>query len=141
MLPHLLIIEVVEGDIVFRLVGTGVAEHQGIDITGKRYGDFSAQEQRARAVTRITAAHKRPCGLLTIHKEEYGHGLSSMVEVTAFPLLGDANGELMMVLAATPVDRGLASKSDTPLFLRPLTHIEYIDLGAGVPDDADVLQK
>lgn len=141
LLPNLLIIEVLNNDIVFRLVGTGLTTHHGIDITGKGYGDFTGPDQVTRAVARVTAAHKAACGLLTIHEEEYGHGLSSTVEVAAFPLRGDANGETMMVLSATPIERGLAPKSETPLFLRPLTHIEYIDLGFGVPDDADVLKN
>ncbi|MGB6085206.1 PAS domain-containing protein [Parvibaculum sp.] len=141
LLPNLVIVEVLDNDLVFRLVGTALTRHQGIDITGKSYGDFSKPDQVARAVARAMAAHKVGCGLLTIHEEEYGHGLSSTVEVAAFPLRGDANGEVMMVLSATPIDRGLAPKSDTALFLRPLTHIEYIDLGFGVPDDAEVLKN
>jgi hypothetical protein len=141
VLPNLIIIEVMNNDLVFRLVGTGLTTHHGIDITGKSYGDFSRSDQIPRAVARVTAAHETACGFRTIHEEEYGHGLSSSVEITAFPLRGDANGELLMVLSATPIDRGLAPKSETALFLRPLTHIEYIDLGFGVPDDGAILKN
>lgn len=141
LLPNLLIIEVLNNDVVFRLVGTGLTTHHGIDITGKGYGDFAGPGQVTRAVARILAAHKAACGFLTIHEEEYGRGLSSTVKVAAFPLRGDAKDEAMMVLSATPIDRGLAPKSDTALFLRPLTHIEYIDLGFGVPDDVEVLKN
>ncbi|MBA4208706.1 MAG: hypothetical protein C0454_04165 [Parvibaculum sp.] len=138
LLPFLVIVELADRDIVFRLVGTGLAEHQGIDITGKRYSDFAGPDQVARATRRFEAAWKRPCGILSIHKEEYGRGVASLVEVASFPLRGD-HEEMMMVLSVTPIGSGLAERSSSPLFLRPLSHIEYIDLGSGTPDDNDIV--
>ncbi|MBX3506346.1 MAG: PAS domain-containing protein [Parvibaculum sp.] len=138
LLPFLVIVELADEDIVFRLIGTGLAEHQGIDITGSRYSDVAQPDQVARASRRFRAAWERPCGILSIHREDYGRGVSSTVELASFPLRGD-NGEMMMVLSVTPIGKGLAEKSNTPLFLRPLTHIEYIDLGSDVPDDASII--
>lgn len=139
LLPFVVIAEVLDGDIVFRLVGTGLAEHQGIDITGRRYGEFSRSEQVSRALTRIAAAHARPCGLRTVHTEEYARGVSSDVEVVALPLRRDHQGGQMMVMLVTPLGRGLADKGGRPLYLNPLSSIAYIDLGDGIPEDDDVL--
>lgn len=141
IVPHIVITEVLDGDIVFRLAGTGIAAHQGIDITGRRYGDFAASDQVARAVARIAAIHKFACGFVSVHTEEYGRGVASEVEVTGFPLRGDGAAELMMVLAVTPVGRALTEKRETPLFLRPASYIDFIDLGAGTPDDAAVIKS
>ncbi|MFN4355392.1 PAS domain-containing protein [Parvibaculum sp.] len=139
LLPFLVIVEALENDIVFRLVGTGLAEHQGIDITGRRYSDFSRPDQVVRALARIRAAHAQPCGLRTIHTEEYARGIASEVEVAAFPLRGDDNGSPMMVMVVTPVGRGISEKGGKALYLKPLSSIDYIDLGNGIPDDEDVL--
>ncbi len=139
LLPFLVIVEALENDIVFRLVGTGLAEHQGIDITGRRYGDFSKPDQVARALSRIRAAHALPCAFRTIHTEEYGRGIASEVEVAAFPLRGDESGSQMMVMVVTPIGRGISEKSSKALYLKPLSSIEYIDLGSGIPDDAKVI--
>lgn len=139
LLPFLVIAEALENDIVFRLVGTGLAEHQGVDITGRRYGDFSKPEQVMRALSRMRAAHALPCAFRTIHTEEYGRGIASEVEVAAFPLRGDESGSQMMVMVVTPIGRGISEKSSNALYLKPLSRIEYIDLGNGVPDDAAVL--
>lgn len=141
LLPHLVIMEVVAEDIVFRLVGTGLAAHQGIDITGKRYGDFAAPDQVARAVARVRAMHALPCGFLSVHTEEYGRGVSSEVEVAGFPLRGEGQAGPMMVLVVTPIGRGLASKSETPLFLRPASRIDFVDLGYGIPDDDKIMKE
>lgn len=138
LLPFLVIVELADDDVAFRLIGTGLAEHQGVDMTGSRYSDVAQPDQVARASRRIRAAWERPCGILSIHREDYGRGVSSIVELASFPLRGD-NGEMMMVLSVTPIGRELAERSDTPLFLRPLTYIEYIDLGDGVPDDTGIL--
>lgn len=139
LLPFLVIAEALENDIVFRLVGTGLAEHQGIDITGRRYGDFGKPDQVERALARIRAAHAFPCAFRTIHTEEYGRGIASEVEVAAFPLRGDESGSQMMVMAVTPIGRGISEKDGNALYLKPLTRIGYIDLGHGIPDDADVI--
>lgn len=138
LLPFLVIVEALESDIVFRLVGTGLAEHQGIDITGRRYGDFGRPDQVSRALARIRAAHALPCGIRTIHTEEYARGIASEVEVATFPLRGD-NGSLMMVMVVTPIGRGIAEKGGQDLYLKPASLIDYIDLGNGVPDDEHVL--
>lgn len=139
ILPFMVILEVVEGDIVFRLAGTGLAEHQGLDITGRRYGEFAAADQVTRAVARIGACHERPCGFSSLHIEEYGRGIASEVDVTGFPLRGDG-GERMMVLVVTPVGRGLATRRDDPLYMKPASRIDFIDLGMGAPDDAAILK-
>lgn len=140
ILPYLVILEVLDGDLVFRLAGTGIAEHQGIDITGKRYGDFAAPVQVARAVARIAAFHALPCGFVSVHREEYGRGDASEVEVTGLPLRGEGGAGQMMVLTVTPIGRGLADKREAPLFMRPATWIDFIDLGAGTPDDAAIVR-
>lgn len=141
LLPFLAIVEVVAEDIVFRLAGTGLAEHQGIDITGKRYGDFAAPDQVMRAIARIKAVHDVPCGILSVHTEEYGRGVSSEVEVASLPLRGEGQAGLMMVLAVTPIGRGFISKREAPLFLKPASRIEFIDLGNGIPDDDWIMKK
>ena len=141
LLPHLVITEVVGDDIVFRLVGTGLAEHQGIDITGKRYGDFAAPDQVARAVARTRAIHEWPCGFLSVHTEEYGRGTSSDGGVAGVGLRGVGQAGPMMVLAVTPIGRGLVTKRDEPLFLKPASHIEFIDLGYGIPDDREIMKE
>lgn len=138
LLPFLVIVEAQEDDIVFRLVGTGLAEHQGLDITGRRYGEFGGPGQVDRALARMRVAHALPCGIRTIHTEEYARGIASEVEVAAFPLRGD-NGGQMLVMVVTPVGRGIAEKSGKALYLKPLSLIDYIDLGSGVPDDDEVL--
>lgn len=140
LLPYLVITEVADGDIVFRLAGTGLAEHQGIDITGKRYGDFAAPEQVARAIARTLAIHALPCGFRSVHTEEYGRGLSSDVEVAGFPLRGDGQAGPMMVLVVTPTGRGLTAKSEIPLFFQPASHIEFINVGNGIPDDGAIMK-
>ncbi|ABS64626.1 protein of unknown function DUF1457 [Parvibaculum lavamentivorans DS-1] len=139
ILPYTVIFEVCEGDLVFRLAGTGIAAHQGIDITGRRYGEFAAPDQVVRAIARVKACHALPCGFVSVHREEYGRGDASEVEVTGLPLRGDEEGGEMMVLVVTPIERGLSARRAEPLFMRPASRIEFIDLGSGTPDDAAII--
>lgn len=119
ILPFLVILELEETDIVFRLVGTGIAAHQGVDITGKRYSDVTTPEHVVQAVARIRACQENLCGFLSVHAEEYGNGLASEVEVTGLPLQNDNGGGLTMVLAVIPTNRKLAKRRNEPLFLQP----------------------
>lgn len=141
ILPFMVILEAGERDIVFRLVGTGIATHQGVDVTGKHYSDFTTPERALRAVTRIAACHENVCGFVSVHAEEYSSGLASEVEVTGLPLRSDRGGGQTMILAVIPTTRILVKRRNEPLFLRPATYFEFIDLGAGVPEDAADIKR
>ncbi|PKQ09607.1 MAG: hypothetical protein CVT73_01755 [Alphaproteobacteria bacterium HGW-Alphaproteobacteria-12] len=141
ILPFMVILEAKEMDVVFRLVGTGIVTHQGVDVTGKHYSDFTTPERALAAVARIGACHKNRCGFVSVHAEEYGRGLASEVEVTGLPLQSGDGGGQTMILAVIPTNRILAKRRNEPLFLRPATYFEFIDLGAGVPEDAAYIIK
>ncbi|MEX0838807.1 MAG: PAS domain-containing protein [Parvibaculum sp.] len=141
LMPHLVIAELADGDIVFRFAGTGLTERQGLNITGKRYGDFAEPLQVARAVARIKAFHATPCGFVSVHREEYERGFAVDVEVTGFPLRSDDGEGRLMVMNVTPL--GTAPYTETggrPIFMAPASHFEFIDVGQGVPDDDAIVQ-
>lgn len=103
LMPHLVIAELVDDDLVFRLAGSGLTERQGLNITGKRYGDFAEPMQVARAAARIKAFHATPCGFVSVHREEYQRGFAADVEVVGFPLRADDGEGRMIVMVVTPL--------------------------------------
>ena len=141
LMPHLVIAELDDNDLVFRLAGSGVTERQGLNITGKRYGDFAEPMQVARAAARIIALHAAPCGFVSVHREEYQRGFAADVEVVGFPLRTDNGEGRMLVMVVTPL--GTAPYSETgglPIFMAPASRFEFIDVGQGEPDDNAIVQ-
>lgn len=140
-MPHLSIAELCDDDLVFRLAGTGLTERQGLNITGKRYGDFAEPLQVARAVARFKAFHATPCGFVSVHREEYQRGFAAEVEVVGFPLRADDGTGMLMVMAVTPL--GTVPYTETqgrPIFMAPASYFQFTDVGQGVPDDQAIVQ-
>lgn len=141
LMRHMTIAELTDDDLVFRLAGTGITERQGLNITGKRYGDFAEPLQVARAVARFKAFHATPCGFVSVHREDYERGFATDVEVAGFPLRTDDGEGRMVVMIVTPL--GTAPYTETggrPIFMAPATHFEFIDVGQGVPDGEAIVQ-
>lgn len=141
LMPHMVIAELADGDLVFRYAGTGLVERQGMNITGKCYGDFAEPLQVARAAARIKAFHATPCGFVSAHREEYQRGFAAAVEVVGFPLRTDDRDGRLIVMVVVPL--GTVPFTETggrPIFMAPATHFEFIDVGQGVPDGDAIVQ-
>ncbi len=126
LMPHMVIAELADGDVVFRYAGTGLVERQGMNITGKRYGDFAEPLQVARAAARIKAFHATPCGFASVHREGYQRGFAAEVEVVGFPLRADNGEGRLIVMVVTPL--GTVPYTETggrPIFMAPATHFDY----------------
>ena len=141
LMPHMVIAKLADGDVVFRYAGTGLVERQGMNITGKRYGDFAEPLQVARAAARIKAFHATPCGFASVHREGYQRGFAAEVEVVGFPLRADNGEGRLIVMVVTPL--GTVPYTETggrPIFMAPATHFEFIDVGQGLPDGDAIVQ-
>ena len=141
LMPHMVIAELADGDLVFRYAGTGLVERQGMNIPGKRYGDFAEPMQVARAAARVKAFHATPCGFVSVHREEYQRGFAAEVEVTGFPLRTDDGEGRLIVMVVTPLGTVPYTRTGgRPIFMAPATHFEFIEVGQGLPDGEAIVQ-
>ena len=136
ILPYFLLWELNRGhDAKWRLVGSGVREWFGRELTGRDVLEMHAETARPKAVAAGLAMGAQPCGawgLMALHSPQ---GYDFLVEVLCLPLR-DLEGRV--TLFANTMER----MHDRPFFdamaaagARMINFVEhrFIDIGAGLP--------
>jgi hypothetical protein len=145
-LHHLALVEKPSRDnprLRFRLVGQGLTQTIGVNVTGADYLEFLAPEQRGEALATAHLICEHPCGIWQLNPVGYANGSSRYIEATIFPLgPGDDDVPLMMlcfefvehkVSERDPVNKAVSVET-SKIF-------EFIDIGAGVPNLPETLSR
>ncbi len=136
ILPYFMLWELNRGDDAkWRIVGSGIREWFGRELTGTDVLDMHDEAARPKAVAAGLAMSAQPCGawgLMTLHSPQ---GYNFLVEVLCLPL---RNAEGRVALLANTMER----VQDRPFFdamaaagARMMNFVEhrFIDIGAGLP--------
>jgi hypothetical protein len=106
LLPGIAIYEIKSRDeIVYRLAGTALVDHFGMEVTGKNFLDFWEGERREMAADAMYNCITKPCGLFT---KMTGVSHSGRVETSVsvgFPLLDENENCNRMVFYSCGFDK------------------------------------
>ncbi len=122
-----------EGDLRFRLFGTGLSSLAGRDWTGMDVLTNFHPSARAEAMRTASLAVSRPCGYfvtryvqrVVIETRAIGIGL---------PFLNDKSGQVGLLTFSSLIDRTtqvIAGEAES--FVRAVPLMRWIDIGAGIP--------
>jgi hypothetical protein len=121
-------------ELKIRLVGSGLHQQIGRDVTGEDYVKFMGEERRRGTLIALDHLFRQPCGIWQVVPVHYERGFSHFWEMTALPLQGNENNR-PTVLCYVRVE-GLAPGTVTGNHAMNVGLAEafsYIDIGAGVP--------
>lgn len=139
VLRYLAIAEIADdGELVYRLVGTGMDQLMGTPLTGTRFGDIvEARMRPAFKVWTRDLLEGRPYGLYLIFVASTVTGRQVEIEDVAFPL-ADAQGRFRFVAGYSGPTRSLGYGEPTGR-LHGFRALKAIDIGAGLPESAERL--
>lgn len=136
ILPFFMLWELNHGhDAKWRIVGSGVREWFGSELTGKRVVEIHTEAARPRAIEAGLAMGAQPCGAWGLMALRSPQGYDFLVEVICLPL---RDGEGKATLFANTMER----VNDRRFFdaiaaagARMVNFVEhrFIDIGAGLP--------
>jgi len=139
-LLHLVsVIEIVSQDEArFRIAGTALCQSLNIELTGLNYFDFTTPEERGPRTARTHQLVDQPCGSHFVFPILYGTGRTVPTEILTFPVWPDDHSAPRQLFAiAMPLeDVRLEGPAETPDQLPLPEGFQFIDIGAGVPDDS-----
>lgn len=123
--------------VTFRLAGTSLCSAMGIELTGLSYLDFTTAEERGprAACTRSLVDH--PAGSHFVFPIVYRSGKLVATEILSFPVLPDDPTAPPQIFGlSVPLEEMyLEGTVENPDYLPMPEGFQFIDIGAGVPDD------
>lgn len=132
--PHLHIAEFPNGRIIFRLIGTKLAERWGRDKTGEVVGEGQPPKMQQSLCRFSWSAISRPCGFRMNMKFAATTGAQFSVEAIVLPLSIDGGKPNRLVSFSEVVEK--LQYGDVSQIYLGIPDVEWIDVGAGVPDQA-----
>ena len=118
----------------FRLFGTGLSALAGHDLTGHDVLSNFHPTARAEASRNAWCAVTQPCGYFVRRDVRHGAFKTHAVGV-GLPLLHEQSGRVCLVVFSTSVDKSIDTTAlEAAEFVRTVTLIRWIDIGAGTPD-------
>ncbi|NKB45474.1 MAG: PAS domain-containing protein [Alphaproteobacteria bacterium] len=130
--PHLHIAEFRNGRLIFRLIGTKLVERWGRDKTGEIVGDGQPAEMQQSLYRNSWSAISKPCGFRMNMKFAASTGAQFSVEAVVLPLQVKAGKPNRLVSYSEVVEK-LKYGDQSQVYLG-IPEVEWIDVGAGVPD-------
>jgi len=134
LLPRLMLLEYCAPDkLIYRLVGTGIVNRMGVELTGTNLFDTVIPKQLAMASYCYNAVRTHPCGLV-LHMQMQSKYKAFFVAELIFLPLRDRQGEITQLVSSVSVlqrdARGTASDEQRAM---KAFEAAFIDIGAGVP--------
>ena len=138
-LPDITIMERPEpGKVIYRLMGTAVAERMGADLTGQNFLDYLKDAERARNDLGLGFVSDIPCGTFAMYDNQYASGVLSRNESMMLPIdagSGEAPYQILgMHLTQNPFQYG--EEQGQSVIAVKWRDGMVIDLGRGLPDPA-----
>lgn len=132
--PHIHISEISEaGTMIVRLMGTGLVERWGRDKTGEAMGEGQPESIRQALYENTRRVISTPCGLRSEIELAASSGSEMVIEAVTLPI-GVEAGKPGRLVAYSALMRKLEYGEHSERY-KSLANVEWIDLGAGVPDD------
>lgn len=137
LLPYLEMHDLREpGRSLLRLVGTHVAARYGKDPTGLDYLDFVAPERREEAYLGVLVPASHPCGMRVVMTTYFESGLHTLIEAVGLPMTFDAAGGRIFMFSDMVIGELPHTWTEPGRLTRYELHErQFIDIGAGVPDE------
>lgn len=136
-LPDISIMErVAPGKLIYRLLGTGVVERLGADLTGHNFMDYIRNVDGEAIDAGMTGVIEQPCGTLLLYENVYASGKRSRVETLAMPLDSGTGKPPYLFMGLHTVQDTLSyqeTRQET-IIGADWTDGVIIDLGYGLPD-------
>eukprot|EP00439_Symbiodinium_sp_Y106_P090053 s1_g2589.t1 len=135
VLPHLLILEIIDGDVKLGLIGPGHDGRLEVNLMGHSYLDTIPPERRYATMMRVQAMLQHKCGARIEIEEEMEGGQLGITYLTVVPYAADETHGACLVTVVPPNTLSDAGDtSTTSSFLsKPFKSFEYLDLGFGTP--------
>lgn len=118
-----------------RVTGQRFDNLLGANLTGQDHLDFMPEQFRPGVLATARKMIELPCGLWQISAAHLVRGYATNLEITAFPLRGDATVAFYLLSLILPAG-GLKPSSlptDHGVGIDTAQTHEFIDLGAGIP--------
>lgn len=122
-------------DIVYRLIGTGVARRLGRDPTGAAMFDLFRPVDIDRVRRAADEIVSRPCGFFSRQENTYASGDIALADCLSLPLRTDGSGTDHVIMSLHENHRvrpGLVPEPD-PVVATRWIETTFIDLGHGTP--------
>lgn len=135
VLPYLLILEIVDGDVKLGLIGPGHDGRLEVNPMGHSYLDTIPPERRYATMMRVQAMLQHKCGASIEIEEEMENGKLGITYLTVVPYAADDTHGAYLVTVVPPntlAEAGAAATSSSFLS-KPFKSFEYLDLGFGTP--------
>ncbi len=117
-----------------RLAGTALNERARFEMTGTDYASYLPAEYRQGAIDSADLMVNFPCGLWQLMPVHYDTGVSRLLEITCFPLLGGAGRKPMLMTFGQDLGflgGDMAQPPEGKLTVDTSMDYAYIDIGAG----------
>ncbi|MDW3096598.1 PAS domain-containing protein [Pyruvatibacter sp.] len=139
LLPDVTIMErLAPMSVIYRLMGTAVAERMGADLTGHNFLNYLGQTERSRIDLGVSIVTELPCGTFSVYENDYSSGVTVRAESIALPLDTGSGCAPYLSLglhsSQTPVSYG-QEREESMIGTRWKDGV-VIDLGYGLPDQA-----
>ncbi len=130
--PYVIILDVVsDSNLHVRLLGTGLVQFAGRELTKTNALDIYAPHLRKRAVQNCTTIITHPCGQVTERLMNTAGGITVATTGIALPLR--SKGGEINCIAAYNAPRSPVAAGDPAIIVSDISMSEWIDIGAGVP--------
>ena len=138
LLPDATLWEIDRNHRIFcRMTGTNVVERMGTDITGRYLGDIMPSGYEEELTRHFQTIRAHPCGLYLVALNRHPNSKLVRVETLVVPLAA-SKGHAHKFVSLNHMMQVLGfdgDRTDTKTELgRSLEHVEYIDLGWGLPE-------
>lgn len=135
VLPHLLILEILDGDVKLGLIGPGHDGRLEVNPMGHSYLDTIPPERRYATMMRIQTMLQHKCGARIEIEEEMEGGRLGITYLTVVPYApDDSHGAYLVTVVPPNTASQSGDAATTSSFLsRPFKSFEYLDLGFGTP--------
>lgn len=120
------------GEMIVRLMGTGIVERWGRDKTGEAMGAGQPKGIQEAMYSNTRNVISRPCGLRSEIELAASSGSEMIIEAITLPL-GVDPGRPGRLVAYSAVMRKLEHGEHSEHY-KSLSNVNWIDIGAGVPD-------
>lgn len=135
--PYIHIAEIADSDLIIRLMGTALVERWGRDKTGEVIGLDQPPKIKEALHRNSQISHGIPCGFRLLIEMAASNGSEMAIEAVCLPLNIETE-RLPRVISYSSVLQQLKYGDHSERYLG-LTAVDWIDLGAGIPDDAPLV--
>lgn len=135
--PNVLILDVHDDDVIVRLIATAIVERWGVDLTGKSMFTAHMPMKREDTLFNFNSVIDKPCGLLSVNNTRTSGGRAVVSETLSLPLSVLPGRPKRLINYSRLIDP--MEEDERSEEVAAYEHQEWIDIGAGVPDETPLM--